>query len=80
MLKRIVKLTFQEDQTDAFLDIFENSKSHIRNFEGCQHLELWRGQDDPRIFFTYSYWTDQQALDNYRHSALFEKTWRLTKK
>ncbi|MEO1515984.1 MAG: antibiotic biosynthesis monooxygenase family protein [Bacteroidota bacterium] len=80
MIKRIVKLTFHPEQTDAFLEIFENSKSRIRQFEGCHHLELWRSKEQAHVFFTYSFWDDQAALDRYRHSELFQQTWSLTKK
>lgn len=79
MIKRIVKLTFAEDQTNAFLQIFEESKHKIIAFEGCRHLELFRATQTPNIFFTYSYWDHQEALDQYRQSELFGKTWKKTK-
>ena len=79
MIKRIVKLTFQPDKTDEFLDIFHSSKEKIRHFEGCHHLELWRAKNQSNIFFTYSYWADETALNNYRYSDLFKQTWQKTK-
>ena len=79
MLVRIVKLTFKPENISSFERIFQESKDHIRNFDGCQHLELFQDQNDKSIFFTYSYWEDEQALDNYRNSDFFAKTWTRTK-
>jgi len=72
-------MTFQEDKVDEFLETFEESKHKIRGFEGCQHLELLRDYHLPNVFLTYSYWQDDQALDNYRHSELFKNVWAKTK-
>ena len=80
MIKRIVKLTFREDDVASFLSIFEESKDKIRNFPGCQHLELLRNEAPENIFFTYSYWDSPEDLDAYRSSSLFKSTWSRTKK
>ena len=58
---------------------FETVKSSIRAFDGCNFLELYRDQNNRNVFFTYSYWDDENALNNYRHSELFEKVWAETK-
>lgn len=79
MFVRIVKLTFQEDKIEAFLANFEEIKHQIRNFEGNMFLELYQDKHDARIFFTYSYWRDEEALENYRKSALFNEVWTYTK-
>ena len=76
MLKRLVKMTFQEDKVEDFIQVFEASKQRIRSFPGCQHLELWRTGN---IFFTYSIWEDEASLNHYRYSALFKTTWARTK-
>lgn len=79
MLVRIVKMRFRENEIPTFLSDFEKVKESIRAFPGCNFLELYRGQDDPRIFFTYSYWDSAEALNNYRHSELFKGVWAKTK-
>lgn len=79
MIKRIVKLGFKTEHVETFKQIFEESKLKIRGFEGCQHLELLQGATDPSVFFTYSYWENEEALNNYRHSPLFKSTWAKTK-
>lgn len=79
MIKRIVKLTFQEDKIEAFEKVFEESKTFIRNRAGCQHLELFQDIHRPNIFFTYSFWDSEDDLNDYRHSELFKTTWAKTK-
>lgn len=79
MITRIVKMTFREDATDSFLEVFNESKQLIRGFEGCNHLELLREKPEGNIFFTYSKWDDEGCLDKYRHSQLFADTWARTK-
>ncbi|GAA4326234.1 antibiotic biosynthesis monooxygenase [Pontixanthobacter gangjinensis] len=79
MFVRIVKMGFQPDKIDEFLANFEENKAKIRGFEGCEFLELYRGKDNTNQFFTYSYWKDEAALENYRDSELFKKVWENTK-
>jgi quinol monooxygenase YgiN len=76
-LIRIVKMTFQEEQVETFLHIFEERKERIASFPGCSNLELLR---DGNIFFTYSNWDDEASLEKYRNSELFQDTWKLVKK
>lgn len=76
---RIVKMTFKESEVENFLRIFEESKTKIAAFEGCSHLELLRDLHQGNIFFTYSYWDNKEALNNYRHSSLFREIWGRTK-
>lgn len=79
MIKRLVKLSFQEDKIEEFIEIFEHSKDRIRARKGCQHVELLQVKHSKNIFFTLSIWTDEAALDAYRASELFASTWAKTK-
>lgn len=79
MLTRIVKMEFQSDKVSDFLNNFEIIKSKIRNFPGCQHLELLQDKNQPEIIFTYSIWDSEEALNNYRKSELFGEVWPNTK-
>lgn len=80
MLVRIVKLSFHQENVPAFLENFEENKEKIRNFPGNKFLELYQDQNNPDIFFTYSYWETAEDLENYRHSELFCGVWAFTKK
>lgn len=79
MIRRIVKLTFQEDKIEDFKQIFLDSKEKIVNMEGCHSVDLLQHKNQPNIFFTYSFWNSEADLNNYRHSELFGKTWKKTK-
>ena len=72
-------MTFQAKASETFLVIFEENKQQIRNFPGCEYLELWQENGAEAVFMTYSWWKDEQALEAYRHSELFRKTWAKTK-
>ncbi len=79
MITRIVKMTFEEDKVNEFITIFKESKEKICAFEGINHLELLRCSDNGNIFFTYSHWDNEAALENYRNSDLFKSVWKETK-
>ncbi len=79
MLIRIVRMTFREEATEAFLENFDANKEEIRNFAGCSHLELWQDENQKNIFITYSHWESEAALNQYRDSELFKTVWSFTK-
>jgi quinol monooxygenase YgiN len=79
MLIRIVRMTFQPDQTENFLQIFRESMHNIRQFPGCTYLELLQDVHQPEVYYTCSHWTDAAALEAYRRSELFSRTWMRTK-
>ena len=72
-------MTFREDRIKEFTTLFEERKATIRGFAGCTHLELWQDSKHPAIFFTYSNWDREAALDHYRFSDFFKDTWGKTK-
>lgn len=80
MFKRIVKLEFQENNVADFLADFEQVKDRIRAFPGCQSLELLQDKTDQTVFFTYSVWESEHALEKYKDSELFGEIWPKTKK
>lgn len=79
MIHRIVTMTFREDEIDSFLEVFDASKNHIRNFPGCLGLTLLQTTNKPFQMSTFSIWENEEALDAYRHSELFKGTWAKTK-
>ena len=79
MLIRIVKMSFEPEKTADFLEMFDKIKDKIRAFEGCEHLELMQDYDNPNSFSTYSKWHDDNALNAYRNSELFDGVWTQTK-
>ena len=80
MLIRIVKLTFKPENIPSFERIFDETKNGILAFEGCNMVELYQDRNNPCIFFTYSFWDGEPALEKYRNSDFFKKVWGSTKK
>lgn len=79
MILRIVKMTFNTKDIAAFEQMFDERKQHIRDYDGCLHLELWQDAKQPNVFFTYSHWASEAHLDHYRFSKFFKETWAITK-
>ena len=79
MIKRIVKMSFHPEKVDEFKSVFQTNWKHIASFKGCSHVELLQDKNNPNIFFTYSIWQNENDLEAYRHSELFEKVWSKTK-
>ncbi|WOC40453.1 antibiotic biosynthesis monooxygenase family protein [Polaribacter sp. HL-MS24] len=79
MFVRIVKMSFHAKHISTFQKIFEEKKALIRASKGCTLLELYQDKHTPEIFFTYSYWDDEEDLEAYRNSELFTSVWAQTK-
>ena len=77
---RIVKMTFEPEKVARFQELFRKNREKIRGFEGCSLLELYRDRHQENIFFTYSQWASEEALEKYRDSDLFRAVWAETKK
>jgi quinol monooxygenase YgiN len=80
MIIRIVKMTFKPENTQAFEALFDAKKEKIANFPGCLQLQFLKDiQANSTIYFTYSHWENEAALEEYRASDLFKDVWRQTK-
>lgn len=75
MIVRIVKLTFRPDSVDDFVGIFNGYKARIASAPGCKKLYLYRDSKHENVFFTYSEWESEEAIEAYRNSELFEQVW-----
>ena len=79
MLIRLVKLTIAREHIETFKAHFDAIKEKIRLSDGNLHVELLQDTHNPQVFFTYSHWEDEVALEKYRQSAFFDDVWRYTK-
>ncbi len=79
MIKRIVQMTFEPEHIETFKSFFEERKATIKNFDGCEFLELWQDINEPNKFFTHSIWASEHHLNQYRFSEFFKDTQRQTK-
>jgi len=72
-------MTFEENNEEDFLNIFNGSKDKIQNFDGCIHLELLKEVHSACVYTTYSHWQSEEKLNKYRNSELFKTVWAKTK-
>lgn len=79
MLTRIVKMTFEPENIPSFERLFEASEKGIRSFPGCLKVNLLQDLRDPTVFFTYSQWESETALEAYRQSEFFKGVWGETR-
>ena len=79
MIRRIVKMVFQEAEVKPFLSLFEKVQPTIESFAGCHKVEVLQDVSDPTIIFTYSLWDSDADLQAYRQSDFFAATWKSTK-
>ena len=79
MFVRIVKMSLHLNFIEDFEKMFDEKKATIRDFKGCEFLELYQDKNNKELFFTYSYWETEQDLENYRNSELFKNVWTKTK-
>lgn len=76
---RIIRMEFQPEKLADFLAVFNDSKQQIRAFAGCQYLALYSDPRNGNVRYTYSIWKSEEALNVYRNSELFIRTWAATK-
>ncbi len=79
MINRIVRMSFDPNKVNDFLELFSKVKNKIANVEGCEGLSLMRDLKQVNVLFTYSYWREEANLEAYRESELFQETWAATK-
>lgn len=79
MLHRFVRMSFKQECIEEFENMFNEIQSKIESFEGCHSVILLADDKEKNIFMTFSLWENEKALDNYRHSEFFTKTWTKTK-
>lgn len=79
MITRIVKLTIQKEHIATFQSIFEANNAKIGQFPGCKLVKGYQSISEKNIFFTYSIWDSEDALNAYRKSELFGSIWPKTK-
>ena len=70
-----MKLQFRESEIATFIRIFNENKLNVSNFNGCLGMRLLNDLQNPSIFYTYSQWESEDALNNYRKSTIFNTVW-----
>lgn len=75
MITRIVRMEFKQEHVQDFLAHFGRIHALIRDYPGVRHLELHRDASRSNVFYTYSKWDSEAALETYRQSDLFKGAW-----
>ena len=75
MITRIVRMEFKQEHVQDFLRQFDSVRHKIRQYPGVKQLELHRDTGQSNVFYTYSKWDSEQALETYRQSELFKYAW-----
>lgn len=65
---------------DDYLKYIDSIKDKISGYEGCEGLEILSDKHAEDVFFSYSIWVSEEALENYRKSDLFREFWSTIKK
>lgn len=68
-------MKIKESEISNYTKFIGSVQNDIRNFEGCEHLKILNDINDKTIFFSYSYWQDEESLENYRKSDFFQSIW-----
>ena len=79
MIVRLVRLTLAPDRLEAFDAMFWQHHADIQSQPGCHGVELLGDPEDARVRLTLSRWSSEEALNQYRASALFGQIWPVTK-
>ena len=79
VITRVVRMTFAPAKLAEFEELFGRVAPRIRAVPGCRSVELLRDVRYRNIMTTLSAWDDEDALNRYRASKLFETTWAQTK-
>ena len=79
MIVRIVRMTFQQGQLEAFEALFLQHREAIDQQPGCLGVEWITDPEAPFVRGTLSRWESTADLDAYRQSALFGMIWPTTK-
>jgi len=79
MMYRIVRLQFLPEHCQAFLTVFEDRRARVVGFNGCRSLKLMNDAQNSCVFYTFSCWESEAALEAYRTSEVFQTLWYVIK-
>ncbi len=78
-IRRIVKLTLQDEKCQEFEDKFSEIKTLIAEQPGCTDVKLLKAKGEQNVYFTLSEWESEELLDAYRKTPLFDEVWGVVK-
>lgn len=79
MIRRIVRLEFDPVRVAEFITFFKANRQTIASFPGCISLDIYKDAGLPNVYYTFSLWESEAALEAYRHSDTFNLLWSYAK-
>lgn len=75
MIVRLVKLDLAPDAVALCAARFPEWQAAILAVPGCLSVEMLADVNAPGTVFTHSTWVDNEHLEAYRRSAVFQHIW-----
>ena len=79
MIRRIVRLEFDPQRVAEFTAFFAQHRTTIATFPGCISLDIYKDAGLDHVYYTFSLWESEAALEAYRHSDTFNNLWSYAK-
>lgn len=79
MIRRIVRLEFDPAGVAEFTAFFAEHRQTIASFPGCVSLDLFKDAGLDHVYYTFSLWESEAALEAYRGSDTFARLWAFAK-
>ena len=68
-------MVFIEEKSAKFREHSKTIVNKISKSKGCHKVEILQDINDRNIFFSYSHWSSEEDLNNYRNSEMFKNIW-----
>lgn len=79
MIRRIVRLEFHPEKVGEFVAFFTKNREVISSFPGCLSLDIYKDAALENVYYTFSIWESEAALEAYRDSDTFNLLWSYAK-
>jgi quinol monooxygenase YgiN len=79
MIRRIVRLEFHPEKIGEFMTFFNANRKTIAAFPGVISLDFYKDASLDNVYYTFSIWESEEALELYRDSEIFKSLWGFAK-
>lgn len=79
MIRRIVRLEFHPEKVGEFMEFFSKHRNTIASFPGIISLDIYKDASLDNVYYTFSIWESEAALEAYRESEIFNSLWSYAK-
>lgn len=61
----ILNLPVKPETRDDFIEVLKGAVPDTRNYDGCQHLEIWTPEDNNGLVQIYEIWESKEHQEKY---------------